>query len=103
MMLYELDDIEKQALMDQVVSRARADLNDGRPLTLLRWREFTVSVTLKINEGKFGIKYERQGEFRFCALNERDACACAGYHVKGAKSTIDTTRMVEIVDSISVC
>jgi len=103
MMLYELDDIEKQALMNQVVSRARAALNDGRPLTLLRWKEFTVNVTLKINRGSLGVKYERQGEFRFCALNQRDAMAYAGYHVKGAKSTIDTTRMVRVVDSISVC
>jgi len=47
--------------MNQVVSRARAALNDGQPLTLLRWREFTVNVTLKINEGKFGITYEHQG------------------------------------------
>ena len=38
MMLYELDDIEKQALMNQVVSRARADLNDGKPLTEMRVR-----------------------------------------------------------------
>ncbi len=68
----------------------------------IRFKEFTVNVTLKINEGSFGIKYERQGEFRFCALNQRDAMAHAGYHVKGATSTIDTTRMVRVVDSISV-
>jgi hypothetical protein len=68
----------------------------------IRFKEFTVNVTLKINEGKFGIKYERQGQFRFCARSERDAVAYAGYHVKGAKSTIDTTRMVRVVDSIPV-
>lgn len=33
MMLYELDDTEKAALMEAVVDRARADLNDGKPLT----------------------------------------------------------------------
>jgi hypothetical protein len=36
MMTYELDDVEKQALMDKVVERARAELNDGRPLTEMR-------------------------------------------------------------------
>lgn len=67
-----------------------------------RFKEFTVNVTLKTNHGSFGIKYERQGEFRFCALNERDAVAHASYHVKGVTSTIDTTRMVEIVGTVSV-
>lgn len=33
MMTYELDGVEKRALMGLVVDRARADLNDGRPLT----------------------------------------------------------------------
>ena len=66
------------------------------------WREFTVNVTIKINEGSFGIKYERQGEFRFCAASRKDAVAQSGYHVKDSKSTIDTTRMVEIVGSVSV-
>jgi hypothetical protein len=33
MMIYELDDIEKRALLDTVIDRARADLNDGQPLT----------------------------------------------------------------------
>jgi hypothetical protein len=33
MMVYELDKVEKDALMGTVVERARADLNDGRPLT----------------------------------------------------------------------
>lgn len=36
MMLYELDDIEKEALLGVVVDRARADLNDGKPLTEMR-------------------------------------------------------------------
>jgi hypothetical protein len=35
-MTYELDDIEKHAPMGVVVDRARADLNDGRPLTETR-------------------------------------------------------------------
>jgi len=73
-----------------------------KPSSGIRFKEFTVNVTLKINQGSFGIKYERQGQFRFCALNERDAVAHAGYLVKGAKRTIDTTRMVEIVGSVSV-
>lgn len=33
MMLYELDKIERQALLGEAVERARADLNDGCPLT----------------------------------------------------------------------
>lgn len=45
-MTYELDDIESlcdvvavsRALSDMVVARARADLNDGRPLTEMRQR-----------------------------------------------------------------
>lgn len=32
-MLYELDEVEKRALLGAVVERARADLNDGQPLT----------------------------------------------------------------------
>lgn len=36
MVLYELDDIEKEALLNVVVDRARAALNDGRPLTEMR-------------------------------------------------------------------
>jgi hypothetical protein len=38
MMIYELDDIEKGILLDKVLERARADLNDGRPLTEMRQR-----------------------------------------------------------------
>jgi hypothetical protein len=37
-MTHELDDIEKRALSDMVVARARADPNDGRPLTEMRQR-----------------------------------------------------------------
>lgn len=33
MMLYELDDTEKEALLGAVIDRVRADLNDGKPLT----------------------------------------------------------------------
>ena len=33
MMLYELDEIEKMALLNLVITRARADLNGGKPLT----------------------------------------------------------------------
>lgn len=32
-MLYELDDVEKQALLGAVIDRARADLDGGQPLT----------------------------------------------------------------------
>lgn len=67
-----------------------------------QWIEYTVNVTLKINRGSFGIKYERQGEFTFCAQSRSDAVAIAGHHVSGAVSTIDTTRMVEIVGFIPV-
>jgi hypothetical protein len=102
MILYELDKTEKEVLLSGVLERARADLNNGRPLTEMRWKEFIVRVTLKINRGSFGIKYDRQGEFRFCAQSAFDARAIAGYHVKGSRSTIDTTRMVEVVDSVPV-
>jgi len=68
----------------------------------VQWKEFTVSVTRKINSGTFGIKYDRQGEFTFCAKSADDARAIAGHHVKGAMSTIYTTRMVEVVGSIPV-
>lgn len=36
MMVYELDDIEKEALLGAAIDRARADLNDGKPLTEMR-------------------------------------------------------------------
>lgn len=36
MRISELDDIEKEVLLGMVVQRARADLNDGRPLTEMR-------------------------------------------------------------------
>lgn len=39
MRLSELDDIEKEVLLGEVVERARADLNDGRPLTETRITE----------------------------------------------------------------
>lgn len=38
MMLYELDGVEKDALLDAVVRRARADLNYGKPLTEIKQR-----------------------------------------------------------------
>lgn len=67
-----------------------------------RWYEFTINVTIKTNEGSFGINYDRQGEFNLCAQSPHDARAIAGHHVKGAVSTIDTTRMVEVVSSIPI-
>jgi len=70
--------------------------------TNTRWYEFTVNVTLKINEGSFGIKYERQGEFSFCAQSAHDARAIAGRSVKGATRSIDVARMVELVGMVSV-
>lgn len=33
MMTYELDEVEKRVLLSEVIDRARADLNEGRPLT----------------------------------------------------------------------
>lgn len=33
MRISELDEVEKQALLGVVIDRARADLNDGQPLT----------------------------------------------------------------------
>ena len=86
MMLYELDEVEKEVLMRGIH----------------RWRQFTIRITIKINQGSFGIKYDRQGDFTFCAQSADDARAIAGHHVKGAMSTIHTTRMVEVVGSIPV-
>lgn len=37
-MISELDDVEKAALLDVVIARARADLNDGKPLTEMKPR-----------------------------------------------------------------
>lgn len=102
-MLSELDDVEKAALLGMTISRAREVFNDGKPLTELRyWCEFTIRVTLKINRGSFGMKYDRQGEFTFCARSRNDARAIAGHHVKGERFSIDTTRIVEIVGAISI-
>lgn len=36
MTTHELNDTEKRTLLDIVLNRARADLNDGRPLTEMR-------------------------------------------------------------------
>lgn len=36
MRVSELDDIEKEVLLGGVIQRARADLNDGRPLMEMR-------------------------------------------------------------------
>lgn len=36
MRVSELDDIEKEVLLGEVIQRARADLNNGRPLTETR-------------------------------------------------------------------
>lgn len=63
------------------------------------WLEFTVNVTLKINRGSLGIKYDRQGEFRFCAQSADDARAIVGYHAPGAMTSIDVTRMVQVVEA----
>lgn len=67
-----------------------------------RWIEFEISIVHKISRGSFGIKYERQGAFRFCAQSVPHAVAIAGYHVKGAKTSIDVTRMVQVVGAIPV-
>jgi hypothetical protein len=66
-----------------------------------RWYEFAVNITLKINNGSFGIRYERQGEFRFCAQRS-DAAAIAGHFTKGAMKSISTTKMVQIVGMVPV-
>lgn len=64
------------------------------------WHQYAVDVTIKINEGSFGIKYDRQGQFTFCAPSAADARAIAGHHVKGEQFSIDMTRIVEIVGLI---
>ena len=60
-----------------------------------RWIAFTVNVTVKINRGTFGIKYERYGEFRFCAQSRSDAVALAASNVRG-----EGERMVRVVGAI---
>ncbi len=60
-----------------------------------RWIEFCVNVTVKINRGSFGIKYERYGEFRFCAQSHSDAVSLAASNVKG-----EGERMVHVVGAI---
>jgi hypothetical protein len=72
-----------------------------RTYTDNKWIQFTVNVTLK-HVSKFGIDYERLGEFVLCAQSAQDARAIAGPHVKGSKRSIDTTRMVEVVGMVSV-
>lgn len=67
-----------------------------------RWIECEISIVHKINRGSFGIKYERQGTFRFCARSEDDAVAVAGHHVMGATTSIDTSQMVQVVGAIPV-
>jgi hypothetical protein len=67
-----------------------------------RWYEYTVSITLKVNKGSFGIKYEHQGEFRFCAQSPADARSIAGHSAKGATRSIDVTKIVEIVGCVPV-
>lgn len=67
-----------------------------------KWSEFCVRVSFKHNRGSFGIKYEHQGVFRFCAQSPHDARAVAGHYVKGATFTIDTTRIVEVVAFVPV-
>lgn len=68
-------------------------------MTNERWIEFTVQITLKINEGSFGIHFDRQGEFRFCAQSREDARAIAGHWVKGATRSFNIEKLVQIVDS----
>lgn len=48
MRISELDDIEKEALLSAVIRRARAGLNDGKPLTEMRRN--TVSATSTASE-----------------------------------------------------
>lgn len=67
-----------------------------------KWIEFTVNVTLKHNLGAFGVKHEHLGEFVFCAQSGSNAGALAGPFTAGAKRLIDTTRIVEVVGSVSV-
>lgn len=64
-----------------------------------QWYEFTVNVTLKVNNGTFGIKYDRHGDFTFCAQSAADARAIAGHSVAGEVFSIDTMRIIEIVGS----
>jgi hypothetical protein len=62
-----------------------------------KYYEYTINVTVKTNNGSFGIKYDYQGEFNFCAQSPHDARAIAGHHVKDAVSNVDSTRLVEIL------
>lgn len=65
------------------------------------WTQFTVNVTLK-HVSKFGIHFERLGEFVLCAQSHHDAISIAGPSTAGAKRSIDTTRIVEVVGMVTV-
>lgn len=52
MRVSELDDIEKKVLLGAVVKRARADLNDGRPLTEMRTEQRCGDCMAVIDPGK---------------------------------------------------
>jgi hypothetical protein len=47
------------------------------------WMSFTISIAVKRNFGKLGIKYKHCGEFRFCAQTRHDAIALDCSNVPG--------------------
>lgn len=65
-----------------------------------RWFEYIVNVTVKINRGTFGIKYERLGEFRFCSTTPHEASLAAAQNVRPRE--FGETVMTEIVSAVSV-
>src|SRR5215213_874558 len=54
-MVDELNDTEKEALLGTVIDRARADLNDGRPLTEMRRDTETKSYTADLDPLDVGL------------------------------------------------
>lgn len=67
-----------------------------------QWIDVTVNVTIRQNLGSFGISYDRQGEFRFCARSREEAVGIAGHFVKGATRPISDVRMAQIVGYVPV-
>jgi hypothetical protein len=73
MMTYELDDVER-ALMSGVVERARADLDDGRPLTEMRRENFMSDEKESVMRRR---RNRRNVEDKFVLFDDAAECAKA--------------------------
>lgn len=72
MMTYELDDTEKAALLNQVADRARADLNEGKPLTEMRQAEWHTRQTVP---GSSRSIFNSEGKLIANVVDEQSAMA----------------------------